>query len=183
MKSIAAILETLLNENPSLHFAFIGRDANYLGHPMMDYVRREAGDCAMRVHYFAPMRHDVLYAFIKNADVVVLPSRIDNLPNSCLEAMAQGRIVVGTRGASFDELIDDGISGFLAEIDDPPSLLAAIEKALAIEGNARSLMGLAARERIARLSPEHSGRKHLQVYTDLLRDCGRNAKLSESEPC
>src|ERR1051326_7456438 len=46
---------------------------------------------------------------------VVLPSLIDNLPNSCLEAMGLGRVVIGTKGTSFEELITDEANGFLIE--------------------------------------------------------------------
>ena len=42
-----------------------------------------------------------------------LPSKVDNLPNTCLEAMALKRVVIGSRtAASFDQLISDGVNGF-----------------------------------------------------------------------
>ena len=183
---IAAVLDSLLSAHPDLHFAFIGRDLTYLGRPMMDHVREKARKHTDRVHYFEPMRHDELYPFIENARVVVLPSRVDNFPNSCLEAMALGRIVVGTRGASFDELIVDGVSGFLCEIDDPPSLLVAIKRALLLEKDARCRMELAARKRVAKLDPEHAGEQLLRIYTNLIEnggDAGCSPRPSESTQC
>lgn len=181
--SIASMLETLLCAHPDLHFAFIGRDQTYLGRPMMEHVRERAANCADRVHYFEPMHHDQLYPFIENAEVVVLPSRVDNLPNACLEAMALERTVVGTRAASFDELIEDGVSGFLCEIDDPASLLAAIEKALALEPDARARIGVAARKRIAKLAPERAGEKLLRVYNALLNADAERSDRPESASC
>jgi len=85
---------------------------------------------------------------------VVLPSRVDNLPNTCLEAMALGRVVVGTRGASFDQLIDDGQNGFLCDIDSPESLRAAVERALALTDAQRATVGASAARRIDELRPE-----------------------------
>jgi glycosyltransferase involved in cell wall biosynthesis len=46
---------------------------------------------------------------------VVTPSRVDNCPNTCLEAQALGKIVIGTRQSSLEELVDHGVTGFLAE--------------------------------------------------------------------
>jgi glycosyltransferase involved in cell wall biosynthesis len=54
--------------------------------------------------------------------VIVLPLRSDNCPNARLEAMAWGKPVERTRGASFEKLIDDRESGFLRKIDDRKSL-------------------------------------------------------------
>jgi glycosyltransferase involved in cell wall biosynthesis len=62
--------------------------------------------------------------------VIVLPSRSDSFPNACLEAMVRGKLVEGTRGASFEQWIDDRESGLLCEIDDRQSLQSTIERAL-----------------------------------------------------
>jgi glycosyltransferase involved in cell wall biosynthesis len=45
----------------------------------------------------------------------VLPSLADNLPNALLESMGLGKVVVGTKGSSFDEVIEDGKDGFLVD--------------------------------------------------------------------
>jgi glycosyltransferase involved in cell wall biosynthesis len=71
-------------------------------------------------------------------------------------------VVVGTRGASFEELIEDGVSGHLCEIDDPDSLLVAVEKALANEAPSR--MGAAAARRIDQLEPARACSELMRVY-------------------
>jgi glycosyltransferase involved in cell wall biosynthesis len=63
---------------------------------------------------------------MRRARLVVLPSLVDNLPNVLLEAMMFGRPVIATQGASFDELIEDGYSGFLVPPGDPLALAAKI---------------------------------------------------------
>lgn len=65
------------------------------------------------VKYLGTLPQSQLRPVIRNASAVVLPSLIDNLPNTCLEAMAMGKVVVGPNGVSFDELIVDGQSGLL----------------------------------------------------------------------
>jgi glycosyltransferase involved in cell wall biosynthesis len=82
--------------------------------------------------------------------------------------MSLGKIVVGTRGASFDQLIDDGVSGFLCEIDDRKSLLAAVERALATDRSDE--IGACARARIEELRPELAGARLVEAYAELLEE-------------
>jgi glycosyltransferase involved in cell wall biosynthesis len=168
VKCLAEILEPLLEDHKDLYFVFVGKDARYRGRPMFEYVRAQAGEHRDRVLYFDRMSHASLYPIIENAEAVVLPSRVDNFPNACLEAMSLGKIVVGTRGASFDQLIDDGVSGFLCEIDDRKSLLAAVERALATDR--ADAIGARARARIEELRPELAGARLVEAYTELLEE-------------
>lgn len=168
VKCLAEIIEPLLEDHKDLHFVFIGKDVKYRGRPMLEYVRAKAGEHRERVLYFDRMSHASLYPIIANAEVVVLPSRVDNFPNACLEAMSLGKIVVGTRGASFDQLIDDGVSGFLCEIDDRTSLLAAIQRALSTDS--ADAIGARARARIEELRPELAGARLVEAYAELLEE-------------
>jgi glycosyltransferase involved in cell wall biosynthesis len=168
VKCLAEILEPLLEEHKDLYFVFVGKDARYRGRPMFEYVRAQAGEHRDRVLYFDRMPHASLYPIIEHAEAVVLPSRIDNFPNACLEAMSLGKIVVGTRGASFDQLIEDAVSGFLCEIDDRKSLLAAVERALATDR--ADAIGARARARIEELRPELAGARLVEAYAELLEE-------------
>jgi len=168
VRCLAEILEPLLKEHQDLYFVFVGKNASYRGRPMIEYVRAQAGEHRARVLYFDRMPHASLYPIIEHAEAVVLPSRVDNFPNACLEAMSLGKIVVGTRGASFDQLIDDGVSGFLCEIDDRASLLVAVERALATDR--ADEIGARARARIEELRPELAGARLVEAYAELLEE-------------
>lgn len=165
VETIADTVYTLLNKHRSLRFVFIGREnTSSTGEPLMVYVRRQAHEYADRVIYLGDLPHKQLYPILSHALAVVLPSRIDNLPNTCLEAMAHERVVVGTRGASFEQLIIDGESGFLCEIDNPSSLQAALEKAIQLADEQRKEMGMKAKQRIAQLTPERVGQQLVDFY-------------------
>ena len=60
------------------------------------------------------------------ADVMVVPSRLDNLPNTATEAMACGTPVVAFRTGGLPEIVNDGISGRLADAFDPEDLAHCI---------------------------------------------------------
>ncbi|MDP2645939.1 MAG: glycosyltransferase family 4 protein [Desulfobacterales bacterium] len=169
VKTIAAIIGTLLARNRDLFFVFVGKDFGYMGKPMMDYVWRLAGPNRDRVLYLSPMRQQQLEPIIKQAEAVVLPSRIDNFPNTCIEAMAYGKIVIGTKNTSFEQLIEDGRSGFLFEIDNEKALLAMIEKTLNLTDDEKKRIGTRAKERIDLLKPEIVVRQLLKVYQEVIR--------------
>lgn len=168
--TIADILYPLLSCHPNLKFVLVGKQiADYQGAPMMNYVWNQARECRDRVIYLGQLHHEQLYPIIANARAVVLPSRIDNFPNACLEAMAFRRVVIGTRGTSFEQLLIDGVSGLLCEIGDTKSLLSAIERALGFTDEERAKMGDLAAARIKELSPERVVQQLLDFYSDVIR--------------
>lgn len=149
--TIAEIIRPLLEAHPELKFVFVGKDVGDRGRPMMQHVWEMAGSCRGRVLYLGKMPHAQLVPVLQHTLAVILPSRIDNLPNTCIEAMAQGKVVIGTRGASFEQLIDDGENGLLCDIDDAAGLKAAVERVLQ-DPEASLAMGERARQRVGRLA-------------------------------
>lgn len=63
--------------------------------------------------------------FVAEADILVLPSRSEGIPNAVLEAMAMGKPVVATAVGGVPEIIEEGVSGRLV-LPERPDLLASI---------------------------------------------------------
>lgn len=160
---IAEIIYELLEKCRDLYFVFVGKNFG-----IIDTVKKNASEHQSRVLYFNKINHGELYPVIKNAYAVVLPSRIDNFPNSCLEAMAFKRVVIGTKNTSFEQLIVDGESGFLCEKKNPVDLLRIIEKVLALENVEMVRVGEKAWERIERLKPEIVVNELVNYYTRVI---------------
>jgi len=122
---------------------------------------------AERVHFLG-WRSD-LPALFGAVDLVLVPSRWEGMPYVVLEAGASGLPVVGTRVDGVRELVVDGETGFLAELDSPHSLAEAILAVLGLAPEAREAMGKAARERVlANYGVESMVRGLREVYTELL---------------
>jgi glycosyltransferase involved in cell wall biosynthesis len=146
---ISEILYDLLKKYHDLYFVFAGKDFY-----MLDQIKTKAGEYYERVIYINKLPHSQLYPIISHANAVVLPSRVDNFPNTCLEAMAHRKVVIGTKDTSFEQLIIDGVSGFLCEKDNPADLLRTIEKTLVLSNHEMIRIGEKAYERILKLQPE-----------------------------
>ena len=69
-------------------------------------------------------------AKIDSCKVYVLASRVEGMPQSLIEAMARGKIVIGSNSIAIRDLIKDRENGYLFEFDDPKDLAKAINMAL-----------------------------------------------------
>jgi len=76
--------------------------------------------------------------FFAALDVYLMTSRIEGGPCTVLEAMACGTPVVATRVGLVPDLIEDGVNGFSAGIDDTQSLTEAVIS-IASPGKAREI--------------------------------------------
>ncbi len=66
----------------------------------------------------------------RSASVMINPSRIDNMPNSVLEAMASGVPVVSTDVGGIPFIVRDGITGLLCRAGDHAAIAAAVQRIL-----------------------------------------------------
>lgn len=171
---IAPILDAFLDKYKEMYFVFVGKDTNVIhaGCEMkateyiLSYVKKHND----RVVLLEPVyEKEELNTIIYNSDGCVLPSRIDNLPNTCIEAMALGKIVIGTNGASFEQLIDDGISGFLCERDDPDNLLSIMIKLMNMTEEEKLVMGERAKERTRQMSDDKIYRQLISIYQEVIQ--------------
>lgn len=81
------------------------------------------------------------------ADLLVLPSRYEGLPNVVLEAMAYRKPVVATAAPGTTELVKDGETGLLVPVDDA-NLLARALRTLVDDADLRQRLGEAGRARV-----------------------------------
>jgi glycosyltransferase involved in cell wall biosynthesis len=97
------------------------------------------------VHYTGHLHDDLsLRALYSAADAMVIPSRQDNLPNTGLEAHACGTPVVAFNTGGLPDIVDDRVTGALAESFDPASLAVSIRWVLE-DTTRRRALGAAAR--------------------------------------
>lgn len=77
-------------------------------------------------------------SLLQDADLMVLPSHTEGLPNAALEAFAMGVPVLATRVGGTPEVVEDGVTGRLVPAHSPASLAEAIAEFLDDPGTWRS---------------------------------------------
>lgn len=162
-------LPSVFDRCPDLHAVFIGLDdLSPSGTSMRDYIRSLNSHYNNRLLFLDPLPHDQLYPVISHARMVILPSLIDNLPNALLEAMGLGRPVIGTRGCSFDEMIEDGVSGFLVAPGDAQKLAEKIIAVWRYSDKQLSAIGRAASRKIEDLAPSQTVEAVVDYYLHII---------------
>jgi glycosyltransferase involved in cell wall biosynthesis len=163
----------LLEKYQDLYMVYAGidqglvfKDGNVVS--IEEIIRRQNRKYVGRVIYLGKLKQEQLFPIVKHALACVLPSRIDNLPNSCIEAMSLGCIVIGTYGASFEQLIRNKESGLLIKRDSFKSLIRAVEYLMEMGEESRNEMRKKAVESIERLSAENVYEKTMQCYKKVI---------------
>ena len=108
------------------------------------------------------------------ADVFVLPSRSEALPNALLEAMAAGLPVVASAVGGILEVIDEGRTGLLVPAGDPRALADAVSRLMS-DGALATRLGAAARAHAARYSFDRMVAAFENVYLTQLTRAGIRA--------
>ncbi len=125
-----------------------------------------AGRLPQRVHHLGRVSDDRLLRIAYAAcDVMVVPSRIDNLPNTAIEAQACGVPVVAFDVAGMPDIVEDRVTGRLATPLDVDALAEAIAWVLTDEPRRRAL-GSAARARAMR---RFDGQRVATAYAEVYR--------------
>ena len=75
-------------------------------------------------------------AKIDSCKIFILPSKMEGMPQSLVEAMAREKIVIGSNSLAIRDLIKDGENGFLFEFDNPKDLAKKINEALSQKNSA-----------------------------------------------
>lgn len=103
------------------------------------------------------------------ADVFVLPSLEDNLPNTIMEAMACGTPCVGFDVGGIPEMIDHKKNGYVARYKDPDDLAEGIQW---VVGHERydSLSDAAVAKVAAEYSQSLVAKRYIDVYNDALKN-------------
>jgi glycogen synthase len=138
---LADIIPNIMDKFPNIYIVFVGRDDGLPGgKKIFDYVLEKCPYHRRKLFYHPPVSKSKLYPIIRHSMGVLMPSRVDNYPNTCLEALSCGVPIIGTNQSSLEEMIIEGQSGFLANNCDSSSIQKAIEKLLNLTDLERSNM-------------------------------------------
>jgi glycosyltransferase involved in cell wall biosynthesis len=105
-------------KNPNAQLVLVGKDASDIisGNPstweMMQHLFTP--NALEKVTYFGPVAYSEVKKQIEKATVCVFPTYAEALPVSWLEAMAMEKAIVASNIGWGNEIVENGISGFVA---------------------------------------------------------------------
>lgn len=154
--------ETLVPDAPNLHVLLVGAGAELSS--LQSYVANSP-QLAGRVAF--PGKVDGVGDLLNAMDIFVLPTLMEGMSNTLLEAMAVGLPVVATRVGGNPEIVAEAECGYLFPPQDVPELVSQLRTLLG-DPRLRAGFGRAARERVLRhFSLEQMLRRYRELYTGL----------------
>lgn len=156
-------VERLLPDCPDFHIGLAGEGPER--RHLTERLSRSP-KLAANIHVLGP-RRDVP-ALLKTADLFVLPSLWEGMPNALLESMVAGIPAVATRVEGTEELIKSEETGWLVPPNDPQALATAMQEAMK-NRNRLKTMGERARSIVlASFTPERVVEEYERLWNGLL---------------
>ena len=107
-------------------------------------------------------RSNELYRVYQNADLYVMSSDYEGMPNALAEAMAVGLPCISTDCKTGPrDLIEDGKNGYLVSCNDSEALAEKIKAIFAMSGEEQKAMGQRAREKVTKFCSEENSLNRL----------------------
>ena len=117
------------------------------------------------VHWLGPVRDDRALALTYSAvDIMVVPSRQDNLPNTATEAQACGTPVVAFAIGGLPDIVEHQTTGWLAKPFDIEDLATGIRWMLWGEGRCPTVRGSARNLAVQRFAGPGVAERYKEIY-------------------
>jgi glycosyltransferase involved in cell wall biosynthesis len=111
---------------------------DYLYHPegidMIDFIKKtyEYEIKSGKLKLLGAIPPQQLDKHITDANIIIIPSIVDNLPYTVPEVMARGKIVLASIQGGQSEIIENGVDGFLFDHNNPQSFKDQLQQILSL---------------------------------------------------
>lgn len=133
--TIFEVLPRLMGEFPDLEVSFIGNTDipdEKLKCTYKEYFQKEYGamNWAQRVSFLGQVGNEEKDQAFRDCDIFVGPSLYESFGIILIEAMSAAKPVIGCRIGGMQEIVEDGETGFLIEVEDTEELYFRIKQLL-----------------------------------------------------
>ena len=123
----------------------------------------------MKTRYMGTLTDDAaLTVLYSSADVMVVPSKTENLPNTVMESMACGTPVVAFRIGGIPDLISHKVNGYLANPFDTSDLAKGIKWITNSDGDYEGISEKCRDKVLNEYAIEIISEQHKKLYSELL---------------
>jgi glycosyltransferase involved in cell wall biosynthesis len=151
----------ILAERPETTFAIVGKGE------LRDDLAERAERLGLKERVLFPGFRTDVPSLLKAFDLFVMPSHMEGLGTSVLDAMAAGTPVVGTEAGGMPEAIEDGVTGIVCPIRDAGAIAAGVLRLLADPAEATRMAEAAAARVRERFSTDSMVEGTIRVYRRL----------------
>lgn len=114
-------------------------------------------------------REDIVEQY-RQADLFVTATTWEGMPNTVLEGMACGLPVVATRASGLEELVREGVNGYLVNINDPGALADRLAKLISNPYERRRMSKESRKIAEQEFAWEYIAEQYERIYTRILSE-------------
>ncbi|MBE0597717.1 MAG: glycosyltransferase family 4 protein [Desulfuromonadales bacterium] len=130
---------------------------------------KEVPDLGFPIYYTGHLHDDLsLRVLYSAADALVIPSRIDNLPNTGVESLTCGTPVIAFDTCGLRDIVTHQKTGWLAKAFDTEDLATGIQWALSDESHLKKMRQFARADAVARYSFPVVAAQYQAIYQSVL---------------
>ena len=140
------------------------------GGPEEAKLRKLAGELGLekQVEFLGRQPHHQVMKYMAACDIFTLPSWNEGFGVVYLEAMANGKPVIGCQGEGIEDFVEQGKTGLLVKSRDVDSLVEALSFLLSHPEEAREIGGRARKLVLENYTWEKNAEKTIKVYGEVL---------------
>lgn len=183
-KGVTVLCEALKQmEDQAPVIDWIGRDTGYKNSQssMSDYLSQHYPNIwKEKIKPMGTFPPDKTRHFQGNAKFIIVPSIWDVFNFTCVEGMAQGKVVLCSNGAGAVDLITHGINGLIFKENDPNSLVEALNTVMSWKDAQLQEVGQNARETVSKLlDPSLVAKHYIESYQNAIERKRKSTKLNQ----
>ncbi len=177
-KGTATLLESIpeiLKKYPNVKFLFIGKDRPHApgGQYFKEYFLKKNPQYADKVDFMGYLPYEQVERYYADTDIFVLPSLCENFGIVYVEAMIQGKPVIGCNATAVPEVVKDQETGILIEPGNSSQLTKAIDR-LIENDDLRRTMGERARQwALKEFTQAKMVQETERLYQELIKHAGK----------
>ena len=114
---------------------------------------------------------NILGALYSSSELMIIPSRMDNLPNTALESLICARPIVAFRTCGLSDIVDHRLNGYLSQPFDVDDLYNGIRWILNLDSNSYNKVCLNAKNKaLTKYSPNEVSKQYLDLYQKVCKE-------------
>lgn len=136
--------------------------------PALDAAKAWARQAGLNCRFTGRVEGQAKLDLYTNSDIYILHSETEGLPNTILEAMACGLIIVSTPVGAIPEIVEDGVNGVLIRED----LEVAADRLVRImeSGATTGIMHNNVKKASSRFLPSHCAARFMKIMDSVAQD-------------
>lgn len=119
--TLLEVIPVICRKYPQARFVFTGR-----GSDMQVFLSEKLAAWDDRLEFTGEIPHDQIPQQLAKADICLFPSLWENFPNVCLEAMAAGRAIIGSKNGGMRDMLEAPPCGLLIDPERPATIVEAL---------------------------------------------------------